>query len=241
MRSLDENAVLEAHCSTRTLLSFTLKFLHASNSHTACGTETACTYTKLLLPPVAPVALETLQVLERQKAWQQRWRERHEREGTLYDAVAVVEDVIIGRSLVITCIACAMLHDTTSTAALVVQDNTLTVYCRCIGATNKALAKRRAAEDALRIIAEKEAAVAAAAVAQQAAELQAAIGMPAQEDMAVDDAAFHEGCSPVDNANHGDKVADNAAAQEDMAVDNAITSAKVSDKGESLAILDAQN
>ena len=38
-----------------------------------------------------------VQVLERQKQWQQRWRERHEREGTLYDAVAVVEDVIIGR------------------------------------------------------------------------------------------------------------------------------------------------
>ena len=38
-----------------------------------------------------------LKVLERQKAWQQRWRERHERVGTLYDAVAVVEDVIIGR------------------------------------------------------------------------------------------------------------------------------------------------
>lgn len=42
-----------------------------------------------------------MQVLERQKAWQQRWRERHEREGTLYDAVAVVEDVIIGRSVTI--------------------------------------------------------------------------------------------------------------------------------------------
>ncbi len=38
-----------------------------------------------------------VQVVERQKQWQQRWRERHEREGTLYDAVAVVEDVIIGR------------------------------------------------------------------------------------------------------------------------------------------------
>ncbi len=38
-----------------------------------------------------------VQVLERQKQWQQRWRERHDREGTLYDAVAVVEDVIIGR------------------------------------------------------------------------------------------------------------------------------------------------
>lgn len=51
-------------------------------------------------------------MLERQKAWQQRWRERHEREGTLYDAVAVVEDVIIGRSVMITCIVCAMLQDT---------------------------------------------------------------------------------------------------------------------------------
>ena len=61
--------------------------------------------------------------------------------------------------------------------------------CRCIGATNKALAKRRAAEDALRIIADKEAAVAAAAVAKQAAELQAAIGLPIQEDMAIDHAA----------------------------------------------------
>jgi hypothetical protein len=38
-----------------------------------------------------------VQVVERQKQWQQRWRERHEREGALYDAVAVVEDVIIGR------------------------------------------------------------------------------------------------------------------------------------------------
>lgn len=38
-----------------------------------------------------------VQVVERQKQWQHRWRERHEREGTLYDAVAVVEDVIIGR------------------------------------------------------------------------------------------------------------------------------------------------
>ncbi len=38
-----------------------------------------------------------VQVLERQKQWQQRWREQHEREGTLYGAVAVVEDVIIGR------------------------------------------------------------------------------------------------------------------------------------------------
>jgi hypothetical protein len=55
---------------------------------------------------------------------------------------------------------------------------------RCIGATNKALAKRRAAEDALRIIAQKEAAVAAAAVAQQAAELQAALAVPGMEEMA---------------------------------------------------------
>lgn len=45
-----------------------------------------------------------MQVLERQKAWQQRWRERHERKGTLYDAVAVVEDVIIGRSVCHQCI-----------------------------------------------------------------------------------------------------------------------------------------
>jgi len=55
---------------------------------------------------------------------------------------------------------------------------------RCIGATNKALAKRRAAEDALRIIAQKEAAVAAAAVAQQAAELQAALAVPGMESTA---------------------------------------------------------
>ena len=54
---------------------------------------------------------------------------------------------------------------------------------RCIGATNKALAKRRAAEDALGIIAQKEAAVAAAAVAQQAAELQAALAVPGMEEM----------------------------------------------------------
>ena len=191
------------------------------------------------------------QVLERQKAWQQRWRERHEREGTLYDAVAVVEDVIIGRSVVITCIACAMpdtagiqayaLHCVPHHCCFVMFLSRASLCCRCIGATNKALAKRRAAEDALRIIAEKEAAVAAAAVAQQAAELQAAIGMPAQEGMAVDNAASHEDCLPVDNANHGDKVADHAAAQDDMAVDNAITSAKVSDKGERLAIVDVQN
>lgn len=47
-----------------------------------------------------------------------------------------------------------------------------------IGATslrNKALAKRRAAADALRIIAAKEAAVAAAVVDQHVAELQAAV------------------------------------------------------------------
>ena len=55
---------------------------------------------------------------------------------------------------------------------------------RCIGATNKALAKRRAAEDALRIIAQKEAAVAAAAVAQQAVKLQAALAVPAMEETA---------------------------------------------------------
>ncbi|KAL0046074.1 hypothetical protein WJX82_001682 [Trebouxia sp. C0006] len=96
-------------------------------------------------------AEDARQVVERQKQWQQRWRERHERESALYDAVAVVEDVIIGR---------------------------------CIGATNKALAKRRAAEDALRIIAQKEAAVAAAAVAQQAAELQAALAVPGMESTA---------------------------------------------------------
>lgn len=50
---------------------------------------------------ILSVVLGVLKVLERQKAWQQRWRERHEREGTLYDAVAVVEDVIIGRWVVI--------------------------------------------------------------------------------------------------------------------------------------------
>ena len=55
------------------------------------------------------------------------------------------------------------------------------MYHRCIGGTNKALAKRRAAEDALRIVAQKEAAVAAAAVAQQAAELQAALAVPGME------------------------------------------------------------
>ncbi len=38
-----------------------------------------------------------VQVVERQKQWQQHWQEQHERKGTLYDAVAVVEDVIIGR------------------------------------------------------------------------------------------------------------------------------------------------
>ena len=37
-----------------------------------------------------------------------------------------------------------------------------------MGATNKALAKRRAAEDALKIIADKEAAVAAAEATKQA-------------------------------------------------------------------------
>ena len=58
------------------------------------------------------------------------------------------------------------------------------VYHRCIGATNKALAKRRAAEEALRIIAQKEAAVAAADVAKQAAELQAALAMPGMEELA---------------------------------------------------------
>ncbi len=44
-----------------------------------------------------PRQKDWVQVVERQKQWQHRWRERHEREGTLYDAVAVVEDVIIGR------------------------------------------------------------------------------------------------------------------------------------------------
>ena len=38
-----------------------------------------------------------LQVLERQKLWQKQWREKVEREGTLYDAIAVVDDIIIGR------------------------------------------------------------------------------------------------------------------------------------------------
>ena len=57
---------------------------------------------------------------------------------------------------------------------------------RCIGATNKALAKRRAAEDALRIIAAKEAAVAAAAVDQQVAELEAAVNVSGLVAMAVD-------------------------------------------------------
>jgi len=56
---------------------------------------------------------------------------------------------------------------------------------RCIGATNKALAKRRAAEDTLRIIAQKEAAVAAAAVAKQAAELQAALAVRGMEEVAL--------------------------------------------------------
>ena len=115
-------------------------------------------------------------MLERQKAWQQRWRERHEREGTLYDAVAVVKDISIGRSVLIMCGAFAMLHDTAGiqTCALHYVNHQSCVVsfvskvllsCRCIGATNKALAKRQAAEDVLRIIAEKEAAVAAAAVA----------------------------------------------------------------------------
>ena len=58
------------------------------------------------------------------------------------------------------------------------------MYHRCIEATNKVLAKRRAAEDALRIIAQKEAAVAAVAVAQQDAELQAALPVPGMEEVA---------------------------------------------------------
>ena len=101
------------------------------------------------------------------------------------------------------------------------------LYCRCIGATNKALAKRRAAEDALRIIAEKEAAVAAAAVAQQASKLQAAIGISAHKEMVTDHTAADK-----------DKVVDNAAAQEDMAVDNAPPPAKTSGQGEMLATPD---
>ena len=89
--------------------------------------------------------------------------------------------------------------------------------CRCIGASNKALAKRRAAEDALRIIAEKEAAAAAIAVAKQASELQEAIGALGQKDimssmMAVKDAAIPE----------------------DMADDNAAMPRKPSDKGKML-------
>lgn len=104
----------------------------------------------------------------------------------------------------------------------------INLCCRCIGATNKALAKRRAAEDALRIIAEKEAAVAAAAVAKQASELQAAISMPAQKDMAVANAAAQEDVAVAD-----------AAAEEDMAVDNAATPAKTSGKAEILTTLDA--
>lgn len=94
---------------------------------------------------------------------------------------------------------------------------------RCIGASNKALAKRRAAEDGLRIIAEKEAAVAAAAIAKQASELQAAIGMPVQKDVATANAAAHE-----------DVPGDNAAADEDMAVDNAAAPAKASGEAEML-------
>ena len=39
----------------------------------------------------------SLQVLARQKLWQKQWREKVEREGTLYDAIAVVDDIIIGR------------------------------------------------------------------------------------------------------------------------------------------------
>lgn len=51
------------------------------------------------------------------------------------------------------------------------------------------MAKRRAAEDALKIIAQKDATVAAAAISKQAAELQAAIGMPELEAMAIDNPA----------------------------------------------------
>jgi hypothetical protein len=55
---------------------------------------------------------------------------------------------------------------------------------RCIGASNKALARRRAAEDALRIIAQKEPVVAVAAFAKQAAKLQAALAVPGMEELA---------------------------------------------------------
>ncbi|KAL0017951.1 hypothetical protein WJX77_000755 [Trebouxia sp. C0004] len=75
-----------------------------------------------------------VQVMERQKQWQQRWRERHEREGT---------SMMLLLSLKMLSLAGALEQQ------------------------NKALAKRRAAEDALRIIAQKEAAVAAAAVASK--------------------------------------------------------------------------
>ena len=50
--------------------------------------------------------------------------------------------------------------------------------CRCIGATNKALAKRRAAEDALRLIAEKEEADAAKVAAAEAAAEAATAAAP---------------------------------------------------------------
>ena len=89
------------------------------------------------------------------------------------------------------------------------------------------MAKRRAAEDALRIIAEKEAAVAAAAVAKQASELQEAIDMPAQKGLAINKTAAHKG-----------KVVDDTD-QEDMAVDSAAaTPAKASCKGKMLATPD---
>ena len=60
--------------------------------------------------------------------------------------------------------------------------------CSFVGATNKALAKakRRAAEDALRISAEKEAIMAAAEVAKQASQLQTAIGTPSVQQLAID-------------------------------------------------------
>ena len=65
---------------------------------TVCALQQPCK-DNCLVSSVRTAVTILLQVLERQKAWQQRWRERHEREGTLYDAVAVVEDVIIGRSV----------------------------------------------------------------------------------------------------------------------------------------------
>ena len=80
--------VLVAHQHSTTAachrLSFVNAYIRCSAEHSVISGQ----YTKSSL---------MVQVLERQKQWQQRWRERHEREGTLYDAIAVVEDVIIGR------------------------------------------------------------------------------------------------------------------------------------------------